>query len=287
MTRALVYLAGPMTGLKGNNFHAFDAAKIKLIAMGYDVWSPADRDREQGFDGTTEASTQFYQEALRADIKALDKCDYIYLLDGWKDSNGALLEVHYAASVGIPILNPAPPTRIIALAGYARAGKDTAGSFFVGDHGYKRIAFADPLKALALRVNPKLNQTVWSLGGWEKAKAEPGVREFLQELGMAVREELGPDTWVNAALSKVQPGGRYVITDLRFPNEMAAVRKLGGVCVWVGRDGVFPANSHVSEDGITGETFDFHLMNNYTIPVLQRLVADTVRRLKEIPAYAT
>jgi hypothetical protein len=39
---------------------------------------------------------------------------------------------------------------LVGLVGYARSGKDT----FAAALGYRRLAFADPLKELALAVNP-------------------------------------------------------------------------------------------------------------------------------------
>lgn len=154
---------------------------------------------------------------------------------------------------------------IIALCGYAQSGKDTVAEF-MAPLGYKRVAFADPLKELALATNPwfycpllPVHFSSWvSLRsivenrGWERAKAEvPGVREYLQDLGVGVRDILGADTWLNVALDKVSAaldnGQHVVITDARFKNELDAIHNLGGWFVEIVRPGVQPPNQHVSE----------------------------------------
>lgn len=47
-----------------------------------------------------------YDYWLKHGIKILDKCDCIYLLDNWKDSNGARLEAKYAIENGIEFIGP-------------------------------------------------------------------------------------------------------------------------------------------------------------------------------------
>ncbi len=131
---------------------------------------------------------------------------------------------------------------LVGLVGYAQAGKDT----FAGYLGYKRIAFADVLKAVAYDTSPELRAHVL-YRGWEFAKQQPGMREFLQDLGIAVREHLGMDTWVNAAFKDYDPSVATVITDVRFPNEIAAIRERGGIIARIDRTGNEPVNSHVSE----------------------------------------
>ena len=41
-----IYLSGPMRGVPGANFPAFDYAAIRLRVGGHEVFSPADNDRE-------------------------------------------------------------------------------------------------------------------------------------------------------------------------------------------------------------------------------------------------
>lgn len=149
---------------------------------------------------------------------------------------------------------------LIGLTGYAGAGKDTAGAYLVERHGFTRIAFADKVRELAYAANPELPEFCWPLRtvvdryGWERAKREiPGVREILQDLGMAHRHVFGADFWVDQALPRIDVRGlqrlpvRTVVTDVRFDNEAERIRALGGVVVHVWRWGVGPFNVHESE----------------------------------------
>jgi len=137
--------------------------------------------------------------------------------------------------------------QVIGVTGYAQHGKDTFGQHLVQAHGFKRYAFADQLRSLALRVNPvvwgdpngahmRLSKLVAEVG-WEHAKQHSEVRRFLQELGTAVRDIVGEDTWVDVLhrkLLKEKPDAA-VITDVRFPNEADFVHALGGRLVRITR----------------------------------------------------
>ena len=45
---------------------------------------------------------------------------------------------------------------ILGLAGYGGSGKDAVASYLVEHHQFTRVAFADPIKEMALRQNPTL-----------------------------------------------------------------------------------------------------------------------------------
>lgn len=148
--------------------------------------------------------------------------------------------------------------RIIGFGHLARVGKDSAAEVLVRRAGYRRLAFADPLKAVALGLFPTLRERV-ETWGWDRIKTtDPTVRPMLQRLGAAVRDHLGIDTWLDAAMSSMEPGRRYVISDVRFENEAQRILDLGGSVYRIDRPGVLPANDHISElaladwDGWTG-----------------------------------
>lgn len=124
--------------------------------------------------------------------------------------------------------------QLVGLAGWARSGKDTAAGALVA-LGYQRRGFADALKDLALRI------------GWDGRKDDTG-RQLLQELGVGCRDVLGADVWVNALMHTID--GPTVITDVRFPNEVAAIADHAGVVVRVVRTGVRPARGHLSETAL-------------------------------------
>ena len=132
---------------------------------------------------------------------------------------------------------------IIGLMGAKRSGKDTVADYLVNAYGFVRVAFADPLKELALDLDPfieeplgwaRLSELVKPEGSvrdrFEPVKDYPDVRRLLQRLGVAVRE-LDEDFWVDAAFetisqlwdSREEPIPGFVIPDVRFPNEYLAI----------------------------------------------------------------
>lgn len=138
--------------------------------------------------------------------------------------------------------------RAIGVCGFARVGKDTAGQR-IQRLGYKQYALADPLKALALRLNGEM-QVLVQAHGWEHAKSVPGVREYLVKLGTAGRQTFieGENFWIDQALRRV--GTEYpVFTDLRFLNEAKKLREAfpGAYIFRITRPGFGPSSSFEDE----------------------------------------
>ncbi|MEQ7847756.1 DUF4406 domain-containing protein [Nocardioides kribbensis] len=90
-----LYIAGPMTGRPDFNFPAFFAAERDLIAAGHETSNPARNG--QG------APDMGWVDYMRRDIADLLTCDGIAILDGWGESRGALLEVHIADALALPV----------------------------------------------------------------------------------------------------------------------------------------------------------------------------------------
>ena len=97
----LVYIAGPMTGIRQWNFPEFDEARDELIKLGHVVISPADMDRAAGFDPANlpddwnwsmTPSSFNVDAAIDRDIAAVRRCDAVYMLGGWESSLGAFAE---------------------------------------------------------------------------------------------------------------------------------------------------------------------------------------------------
>jgi hypothetical protein len=129
----------------------------------------------------------------------------------------------------------------IALIGKARSGKDTAAGFLVRERAYTRVAFADPLKEMALSIDPliparerlihvRLSALIRDVG-WEYAKDHyPEVRRILQSIGQTQRE-FDADYWVNVAARKIAGAEAWnlpvVVTDVRYLNEAVMLRARG------------------------------------------------------------
>jgi len=131
-------------------------------------------------------------------------------------------------------------------------------------------------------------------------------REFLQKLGTdAMRDGLHVNVWINALFAdyvpEIKPGGfqrilkdangvaygyenevdlpNWIITDMRFPNEMEAVVKKSGVTIRIVRENLTSFENmltpHSSETALDDADFDYTINNNST---LERLV-ETVRTI--------
>ena len=101
-----IYLAGPMSGIQFYNFPAFDAAAARLRALGHSVVSPADLDREHGFDGMSGDPAPFtHRDVMRWDLPAVLDADVVAVLPGWQASKGTAIELAVARGVGIPVLD--------------------------------------------------------------------------------------------------------------------------------------------------------------------------------------
>ena len=99
-----LYLAGPMRGYKDFNFAAFDRWAERLRAAGYDVFSPAEHDRETMLRTRRTAAQLTIRECMEADTRWIcQHADGIALLDGWQASKGANAEVALAHAIGIPV----------------------------------------------------------------------------------------------------------------------------------------------------------------------------------------
>jgi hypothetical protein len=106
-----IYIAGGMRGLPEFGFPNFDAARDMLTREGWTVYSPADHDRESGFDPqkSQDMPPDFdVTEAFRWDIETLLHVDAVYFLDGWEASQGANTEHAIAVSIGIDRMYQTP-----------------------------------------------------------------------------------------------------------------------------------------------------------------------------------
>lgn len=100
----ILYVAGPMRGKKHYNFPAFDSVAKILRGAGYEVISPAEMDRVEGFNETKHRATKaFIEAAFKRDFAAIDRCDGVALLPDWHTSEGTMREVRYALNLGKPI----------------------------------------------------------------------------------------------------------------------------------------------------------------------------------------
>jgi len=138
---------------------------------------------------------------------------------------------------------------IIGIAGFQGSGKDTIADYLQNIYGFKRDSFAATLK-----------DAVAAVFGWDRELLEGRTKEsrawreqvdswwatrlnmpnltprlVLQQWGTEVaRRSFHDDTWIASLENKLTKAHNdIVITDVRFPNEILAVRNAGGVVIRV------------------------------------------------------
>lgn len=184
-----------------------------------------------------------------------------------------------------------PP--LVGLIGKKRVGKDTFAAVLVEEFGFARVAFADPLKEMALTIDPLISDApapnaAWSpmrltpavmMDGWERVKDDyPEARRFLQRLGDGVRQ-FDPEFWSNAGMQEAAcnraEGFPVVITDVRYPNEAAAIREAGGILVRIERPGVDDGDTHASETALDEYREDAIVLNYFGLDALRESARKT------------
>lgn len=203
---------------------------------------------------------------------------------------------------------------IIGVCGFIGSGKDTIADYLVNVHGFRRESFANTLK-----------DAVAAVFGWDRVMLEGRTKEarewreqvdtwwaerlnipnltprwVLQQWGTEVcRKGFHDDIWIASVENKLRRSkDNIVISDCRFPNEIASIKNAGGSIVRVDRGiqphwydiaiqankGVDSANIwlmkekiHASETAWVGTSFDYVLDNNSTLDSLFKQVETVVQ----------
>lgn len=98
-----IYVAGPMRNFPEYNFPAFHEATATLRRLGHDVFNPAERDLQDGFDPTIDKALPLTYY-MRIDLPAVCESDAVVVLPGWQLSQGANIEVFVAMQCGLQVL---------------------------------------------------------------------------------------------------------------------------------------------------------------------------------------
>lgn len=203
---------------------------------------------------------------------------------------------------------------IIGICGLIGSGKDTAADYLVGFHGFRRDSFASTLKDSVAAVfgwdreliegrTPEARAWREQVDEWWANRLEmPHLtpRWILQYWGTEVlRQHFHDDIWIAALQSRLaRRSDHTVISDVRFPNEIKAIKEQGGRIIWIQR-GVIPhwydiacmANRgdtkaqewlidnaiHASETSWAGADFDTIVDNNSSIDTLYNQIKNLVQ----------
>lgn len=165
--------------------------------------------------------------------------------------------------------------RLIGLVGYARVGKDTVAQILRERYGYRRCAFADPIKnMISAMLEPQLAE--YALQHKEAPvlglnhKGESITYRFLaQTLGTEWgRTVVDPQLWIKLVEKQLidyrdvkrVPG--VAISDVRFEDEAKWILKNKGE-LWVIERDIHKVRGHSSEEYEKWiYNYDYHLVSN-------------------------
>ena len=100
-----------------------------------------------------------------------------------------------------------------------RVGKDTACDYLVKQYGGAKLSFAEPIYAI-------LNYAQ------ETCRFEKGKdRRFLQYIGTEWARQIDSNVWINLLIDKLNKNNHVFVSDLRFRNEMDALKEHGFTCI--------------------------------------------------------
>lgn len=181
--------------------------------------------------------------------------------------------------------------KIIGLTGKAGSGKDSVADVLTGTFGFTRESFASDLKQAVIDLDPyvrldgtrmiRLTEIVDAYGMDDAKRRFPEVRRLLQVFGTEVIRKRDEDFWVSALQGRVAAGTsrHIIITDVRFDNEAAWVRRSHGKVYEIlrpGHEDAGAANGHASESGLDPSLVDDQILNDGTLEDLQLMVAGLV-----------
>jgi len=204
---------------------------------------------------------------------------------------------------------------IIGICGFIGSGKDTAANYLVGWHGFRRDSFAGALKDAVAAVfgwdRELLEGLTTEARAWRE-QVDPWWAErlnmphltprwILQYWGTEVcRTGFHDDIWIAALENRLRTrAGHTVISDVRFPNEVASIRNAGGRIIWIQRgadpewcstliemrqnstlgictDYMQQFNVHASEWAWVGTRFDAVVDNNGSVDELYEQLKNLV-----------
>lgn len=195
---------------------------------------------------------------------------------------------------------------VVGICGLIGSGKGTVGDILVDEFGYTKLSFAD-----------KLKDGVASIFDWDREMLEGATKEsrewrevtdayWTSETGFEVTPRLvlqlfGTDcmrngffdgVWVSLVKKTIidNPGKKFVLPDVRFVNEMQAIKDVNGE-IWQVRRGELPAwftqrrdeggavaNVHPSEWEwiLPDSNYDLIISNNSTIEHLYSTVQASI-----------
>lgn len=141
---------------------------------------------------------------------------------------------------------------ILSTSGLISSGKDTIADYLINNYEFQQFSFADSLKEVCCSIfgwDPAMISGKTPESRLEREKVDQwwatrlGIPDFsprwaLQHFGTDVcRKHFHDDIWIASLENKLKKTNatNIIITDARFPNELAMIQQLNGKCIYVER----------------------------------------------------
>jgi len=146
----------------------------------------------------------------------------------------------------------------IGLVGLAGSGKSEVAAVLTGVYGFTRVKFADPLKNMLRTMLSDMGHTAEDVERYLEGDLKESLVDGLHHLGITARhlmvtlgtewgrDNLHRDIWLHLWLARAERFAHVVADDVRFPNEVDAIRQAGGQIWQIIRPGLTAA-AHASE----------------------------------------
>lgn len=125
---------------------------------------------------------------------------------------------------------------LIGLMGYKQSGKDTCADYLVKNYGFKKYAFAEPLKQVCKIMFQLETRQLEDMEWKEKIDLRWNMtpRQIMQKVGTdMVRNVLGENFWIQNIDMRIKKDQeeKVVVSDVRFKNEAEWIKQHHGVLV--------------------------------------------------------
>ena len=170
---------------------------------------------------------------------------------------------------------------LIAFCGPKRSGKDTCSNYIVDKYGFKRLSFADRIRKVANVLYNLSDDFDWDINKEDPCAILGGNsrRYVMQSIGEAMKPTLGRNIWINSVMSGKDFDRRdYVLTDLRFPEELYFIQRNNGLIVYLQRT----ANVHVEKDTHVSESYLGLLYSNASFTIFTDDKQEKLRQVAQV-----
>lgn len=174
-----------------------------------------------------------------------------------------------------------------------QSGKSTTAKILHEKFGYQIFPFADTLKMMVRPILTALGYSPDEIIRMERGDKRDIIRGINIELRFLYqtigtdwgREIVHKDMWtivweekVSRILSDPTLDISIVADDVRFPNEIEAIYRLGGEMWDITRPGTVKGTNHSSEHSISASVmFDVRLVNDGTVDDLEQKIGQALR----------